>query len=120
MTTQTKHKNHTRNNFRSAQAQKPKQKTDKLGLFNRCLFGCLLICGVYFVISINDLSVKSFILQDLQAKAENLRDRNQSVELEVMQLQSYENISQRARDNQMVRIEEVDYITVHSGVVAKK
>jgi cell division protein FtsB len=100
--------------------QKPPRSCRVVSLFNRVLFCLIVFCIVYFVASINDLSVKSFILHDLQAQAREIENKNQAIELEIMRLQSYENISRRAKENRMVAVDEVEYITVMDGVVAKK
>lgn len=118
MRNKTKTKKINSNSF--ADKSKKTARKNYLGLFNRVLACLILISGVYFIISINDLSIKSFVLQDLQVKVSELKNKNQAVELEVMQLQSYENISQRAKNNKMIKVADVDYITVMSGVVAQK
>ncbi|MCD4761826.1 hypothetical protein K8R32_02595 [bacterium] len=75
---------------------------------------------VAFIISINDLSIKGFVLQDLKFKVVELEEGNRELELLAMKLESYENISERAEKLSMIKVEKIEYITVTDEAVAKK
>ena len=80
----------------------------------------LLIAVVGFVININDLSIKAFVLRDLRIEASGLVQENEEIELMVMRLESYDHIAKRAQDLNMVSVESIDYIDVVDTNVAKK
>lgn len=75
---------------------------------------------VAFVILINDLSIKGFVLQDLKLKVIELEEGNRELELLAMKLESYENISERAEKLCMIKVEKIEYITVTDEAVAKR
>ncbi|MCK5416487.1 hypothetical protein KAI92_03610 [Candidatus Parcubacteria bacterium] len=74
--------------------------------------------GVYFVFGVNDLSIKGFVLQEVKNEVSRYEDQNRELELKVMELESYENLSKRAVELNMVKVGKVDYISVENGVVA--
>ncbi|MDD5291545.1 MAG: hypothetical protein PHZ04_05630 [Patescibacteria group bacterium] len=95
------------------------------GLFNfknlnRFLFVVIVVAGVYYLTGINDLTVKGFKLQEEKGKVNLLKEENIALELKKNGLESYNNLSERAKELKMVAAGEIDYITVQSGIVAKK
>lgn len=81
----------------------------------------LILCSfVYFVISINDISVKGFILEDLKKQAVEFKEKNQNLELNIMEMEAYDNLIKRTEKLNMVKVDKIDYITVISGEMAKK
>ena len=89
-------------------------------IFSKILIILIIISGVYFIISVNDLSIKGFMLQELKTELGELDNENVNLELKIMELGSYENISNRARDMKMVKVDKIDYITIIDEVVAIK
>lgn len=79
-----------------------------------------IFLGIAFVASINNLSIQGFILQDLKIKVSELEYDNKELELEAMQLESYDNVVNRAQDLKMVKVDAIDYISVTDELVAKK
>ena len=75
-----------------------------LAVFNKFLFFMIIAGGVYFILSINDLSVKGFVL------AEN----------RITELESYENIQTRALNMNLVKADKIDYITITNEAMARK
>ena len=103
--------------------QKNNKKRDYchlLAVANRFLLALVLVCGVYFVVSINDLSIKGFVLQELKTEIAKLENDKKNVELSIMKLESYENINQKASDLKMVKVDKIDYVTVANGAVAMR
>lgn len=104
--------------------QKQKGKKNKTLLFhkmfNRFIMVMILISGIYFVISANDLSIKGFVLQELKLELADINKENKNINLKIMELESYDNISKKAKDLRMVKVEKMDYILVNPDVVAKK
>ncbi|MFA4834025.1 MAG: hypothetical protein WC619_04255 [Patescibacteria group bacterium] len=87
---------------------------------NKFLFVVIVAAGVYYLTGINDLTVKGFKLQEEKNKINLLAEENAVLGLKVTGLESYNNLSERAKELKMVVAGEIDYITVQSGIVAKK
>lgn len=91
-----------------------------LRALNKFLFAAVIAAGLGFVVGVNNLSIKGFVLRELKirlAEAENDRD---SRELRIMELESYENLQARAHDMKMVKVDRIDYVTVVNDEMAKK
>ena len=99
---------------------KTKTKKFNLEIFNKILFIFIIVCGVYYLTGTNDISVKSFKIQELKLKADSLNNENGNLEVEKMSLSSYNNISQRVAELDMVAAGEMEYITMGIGAVAVK
>lgn len=104
---------------RGASSRKKKRKIN-FDIVNKCLFCLIISMGVYYVVSINDLAIKGFVLQELKTEVQDLSDENTQMQLSVMKLESYENIEKRAQELNMVKVGKIDYITVNGSSVAKK
>ena len=96
------------------------KKSNRLAMVNKFLVFLIVVFGVSYVASINDLSIKGFVLQELKVSKEKFNDENIAIELKIMDLGSYESISERASELKMVKVDKIDYITVLSETVAKK
>lgn len=101
------------------ESRKKKRKIN-FEIINKFLFCLIITMGVYYVVSINDLAIKGFVLQELKAEAQGLSDDNTQMQLAVMKLESYENIEKRAQELNMVKVGKIDYITVNDSSVAKR
>ncbi len=90
----------------------------------RLLYNLLIILiifsGIYYVISINDLSARGFVMQELKVKLAAISNKNKDMELKIMELESYENIEQRADNLKMVKVDKIDYFTIVNEAMAKK
>lgn len=99
---------------------KNKNKNKYLSLFNKFLFGIFAILSIGFVFGVNDLSIKGFVLQEEKTRVLTLEDENRKLELAIMELESYENLANRAIELKMVKVDKVDYISVENASVARK
>ena len=99
---------------------KNKIKRFNLGIFNKILFALIIVCGVYYVTGTNDLSVKSFKLQELKSEISYLNNENNNLDSKKMSLSSYNSVNQRIAELDMVAAGDVEYITMGMGVVAVK
>jgi hypothetical protein len=90
------------------------------GRINKLLVIIIIGCGAYYIIGVNSLSIKGFVLGELGDRSLSLRQENEALEFRLAQLGSYENINMRAQDFHMVKVDKIDYITVIDGIVAKK
>jgi len=100
-----------------------KQKNKKIILQKiiiKFIFCLIIICGISYVISVNNLSIKGFVLADLKSKVSELQKENENIELKVMNLESYENIIKRVNELKMVKVDKIDYIIKANDFVAKR
>lgn len=89
-------------------------------ILNKILFVSIILVVGYFVVSTNDLSIKGFVLQELQLEANEIIANNGKTELQIMELESYDKIDKRAKELKMVKIDRIDYITTTDESVAKR
>jgi len=91
-----------------------------LRFFNLGLLGAIIILGCSYLISISDLTVKGFALQELKAQVSYLSSENLSQKEEVDNLQSYYALNSQASQLNMVAVDDIEYLNVTDSVVAKK
>lgn len=80
----------------------------------------IIVIGILFVVSVNDLSIKGFMLKDLKVQLMELKAENEQFELIAMELESYENIENRAQELKMVKVDSIDYITLSEPTMAMR
>jgi hypothetical protein len=97
-----------------------KNNRSPLDLINKIIFMFVVICGVYYVVCLNDLAVKGFVLRELKMDLAELNRANEANELAIMELESYENINRKARDLKMVKADDIEYIAVTDTSFAKR
>ncbi|KKR21464.1 MAG: hypothetical protein UT48_C0008G0041 [Parcubacteria group bacterium GW2011_GWE2_39_37] len=98
-----------------------KQKQNKSGnlklqKINRILFLLIIITGVMYLIGTNDVSIKSYVLQQHKKQAMKLRNDNNDLELKTMSLSSYNNLSKRVENLKLVKVDKIDYINTNNAV----
>ncbi|MFH1822994.1 MAG: hypothetical protein ABH830_04830, partial [Patescibacteria group bacterium] len=79
----------------------------------------IIIIGVFYLVTMNDLIVKGFKLQDLKKDIAIIKNENKDLELKVMALESLNNLHEKAAKLNMVAVGEVDYLTVFREVAAR-
>jgi uncharacterized Zn ribbon protein len=87
---------------------------------NSFLILLFIICCVYHVVCINDLSIKGFVIKDLKVKAGELAVLREKYQIKVAQLESSAYLEERAAELNLVKIDKVEYISLIPEVVAKK
>lgn len=87
---------------------------------NLCLVVLLLLGGMYFLKSIDDLMMRSVELDQLKSNLEVLQAENKDKQAEKNYLESYENITSRLNELKMVKISNIDYVKVGEDSLAKK
>lgn len=80
----------------------------------------IVLLGGYYLININDLTVKGFALRELKSEATLLASENSDYEAKVMNFQSYGNLSEKVKKLNMVAVDEVEYLTINQSVLARK
>jgi hypothetical protein len=91
-----------------------------LRLVNLFLGVIVFLIGGYYLVNINDLTVKGFALRELKSEATILTSENLDKETKVMNLQSYGNLNEKVKKLNMVAVDEVEYLTVNQAALARK
>lgn len=89
-------------------------------IINQVIFSVIVVFGVFYLIGINDLTVKGFNYRELLEKNNQLVKENEDFELSIASLSSYNDINSRIKDLKMVVANNIDYIDAGAIVVAKK
>lgn len=110
----------TKNSYQNKKERGFKKRKSLISLINKILFCFILASGIFYVASINDLAIKSFVLEDLKSQSQKSIIANEKYEFMVMSLESYANINKRAQDLKMVKVDKVNYLSAGSSFVAKK
>jgi len=87
---------------------------------NMCLVVILIMGALYFLKSMDDLMVKNLELEQLKLKLNYLQEERQEMESVKNNLESYENISSKLKDLNMVKVANIDYINAGEDSLAKK
>jgi hypothetical protein len=99
---------------------KKAKKGFNIALFNRFFYLFIIVCGIYYVLGINNLAIKGFVLKEMKMDYEEVKEANKNLELQAMTMGSYDSISRRASQMRMVKVEKIDYITITKDGVARK
>lgn len=91
-----------------------------LKIINIFLGGLVIVLGVFYLININDLTVKGFALKELKSQSNLLLSDNKDYEAKIMNLQSYNNLNDKVKKLNMVAVSEVEYLSANSGAIARK
>ncbi len=91
-----------------------------LKIFNLFLVVILVVSGFYFLKSMDDAIVKNLELEQLKGQVGFLENENREMQVLKNNLESYENISSRLKDMNMVKITDIKYIEATKDSLAKK
>lgn len=97
-----------------------KNKYLNIKMFNRLIIVTIIFLGVWYVASINDLSIKGYLLKDLKDKKSEVGLIKHSLELKIMDLSSLGNLDQRVKNLKLVAAGAIDYVSAQASMVAKK
>ena len=100
--------------------KKTKIKYKKLQLVNKLLLGLIIFTGVGFIIVTNDIAVQGFVLAELKTDLLTMEKTNAEYELTALRLESMANVNERAKELKMVKVDDVEYISVTDTSVAIK
>jgi len=72
----------------------------------------LMIFGssISYILIKNDLSVKGFVINDLQKQVNHLNNKKESLELDLTSIESYNSLALRVEKLGMVKSDKIDYI----------
>jgi len=79
-----------------------------------------IVSGIVYLVNMNDLIVKGFVLKDLKSQASLLSQENQDLQAKSLTLQSYAVLSPRMQNLNMVSVDDVAYFAPQESTVAKK
>ena len=104
------------------QKQKQNKKTNfiNLRIISRILVFLIIIQGVYYIASNNDLIIKGFRLHELKTSSNSLVNINRNFNIEITALKSYSSLIKRVDSLHMVAANNVNYIKVNKGELAAK
>ncbi len=97
-----------------------KNKTKIHSYANKAIVLMFFVLTIVYIASINDLSIKGFVLQDLKKSINSLEAENERDEIVAMNLTSYELLNEKAVKRGMVKVDDIKYVTIVGGAVAKK
>jgi len=89
-------------------------------LINTALSLACIAFGIVYLVGMNDLTVKGFVLNDLKSRVSILAEENQDLQTKSLALQSYTSLSPRLQTLNMVKVEDIAYFSPQASVVAKK
>jgi hypothetical protein len=104
----------------SQSIEKKRPAWQNIKILNGFLALVIIAGSLYYVTGINDLVVKGFRLQELNAKADNLAVENKKLTVATASLKSYNNLAKRIENLGMVAVDNVDYLKVENGVAIAK
>jgi len=101
---------------------KPVSKGHSIDLrkVNIGIFSVLSVLGVFYLITISDLTVKGFALSELQNQAASINDDRLANQEKIDKLQSYYSLSSRTKSLNMVAIGDIEYLNNNPATLAKK
>lgn len=91
-----------------------------LKLFNVGLFAIIAGLGLYYLVNISNLTVMGFELRELKEEAAALARNKLAKEEEVNRVRSYQALSSRTKNLDMVAVGDVEYLTISGAAVARK
>ncbi|HNX11079.1 MAG TPA: hypothetical protein PKI61_02970 [bacterium] len=97
-----------------------KNKKCYLGAINFLLLIAVVVGGAYYLVGMNNLVVKGFKLEELRHQVGVLNGANQDFKNKKLAMESYGSLDQKIKDLKLVAIDQIEYISVGSEVLAKK
>ena len=95
-------------------------KNKFLSAVNLCLVLVVVLGGLYFLKTMDDVMVKNLELEQLKTELNILQEEKQELDYKKNALGSYESISTRLEDLKMVKVTDIEYISVGEDSLAKK
>ncbi|NCN99660.1 hypothetical protein GW920_00835 [Candidatus Falkowbacteria bacterium] len=87
---------------------------------NFALLAVIMIMGSFYLVNINHLTVQGFVLRNLKTQVAELQSNNLDKEEAVNQAQSYNALTARTPELNMVAIGNVEYLAASNLAMARK
>lgn len=103
------------------QKRRNKQLSNKK-VFCANIISCVTILTLVlmYFLQVNTTVYKNYSIRDAEKQIADLNEEYKSLELEIINLQSIHNLTNRAEELELISSENVEYITLNSSYVAKK
>lgn len=119
MTQEQKEKFKNNNHKRNICGTKRKSHFN-LGFISIFMLIMIIFVTFSYVLVKNDLSIKGFVINDLQKQIKNLETEKEKLEFSVMEIESYNNLTKRIENLGMVKVDKIEYINPGDYSVAKR
>ena len=113
-------KNYLQEKFSQKMLAKKYEKKKPIYFINLALITCVICFGTAYFLQINNISSKGYQMRDLEKAITVLEEENNDLALEIINLQSLATIQEKAAGLDLVRVDNVEYLSVTSSVMAKK
>jgi hypothetical protein len=91
-----------------------------LKVINRVLVVSLVCSFIWYLASVNNLAVKSFVIKDLKVNVNDIVSANKDLEAQVTALSSYQYLNQKVAELKFVPAGDVKYLTANNQLLAKR
>ncbi len=108
------------NCYQAPMSRESKAKRLNLRFLNFGLATLVIVLGVFYMLTISDLTVKGFALKKLKTQVNYLASEKLDSEETINNLQSYYSLNSRTGKLNMVAIGEIDYLSIPPTLVARK
>ena len=85
---------------------------------NVTLVGFVIIAVAAYLFQVNSLATKGYEIRELESQIEEVRQKNQQLQLAVAELESLESVKNKVAELNMVAVGKADFINAAPVVVA--
>lgn len=95
-------------------------KSRKLLFLKISLLALIVVFSVLYLYQINKISTKGFEISKLEKDVATLEYENKSIQVEIANYSSIENLKERLKDKKMLAVNEIKYISVIDNNIAQR
>ncbi len=89
-------------------------------LINRILLALIIFFGASYLVGVNELSIKTVVLQEQKKKIFGMKNISADLELQAMSLGSFTNVGERLAGLGLVKVDKVDYVAGVPAVAMRR
>ena len=89
-------------------------------VLNIIVLGLVVFIGISYLIQINTLATKGYQIRELETKVTQLEKESKTMELQVLELQSMDNVKNKVSQLNMVDVGKVEYLMPTPVVFANR
>jgi len=86
--------------------------------FNVFLLGLIILIGFFYLLQVNSMAVKGYVIRDLEVKLEDAKMNNRNLQLQSQGLQSVGGLATKTAELGMVTVDKVEYLQGPGSSVA--
>jgi len=109
----------TKNPIRKIKSKRKRMKID-IRVLNIIVLGLVVFIGISYLIQINTLATKGYQIRELETKVTQLEKESKTMELQVLELQSMDNVKNKVSQLNMVDVGKVEYLMPTPVVFANR